>query len=341
MYRQPPAPTGGSTVADPVVVGAELVTVVDPAELLQAPELRAVDRNPAAVYLASLASPDSRVTQRQALDAIASILKPGLKAEGLPWHLLRFQHTQAVRTALVARYAPRTAKRHLSALRGVLKMALRLGLMTPEEHARAVDLKPVPGSRLPKGRCLSPEETRALVQACDPATLLGLRDRAALGILCSGGLRRFELVGLDLEHVVLEHGVPASLRTKGKGNKERLVPLEPGAAGALTHWIRVRGLDPGPLILPFDRWGRIQRRRMSRSNVEPLLEKIAQRAGVAAFAPHDLRRTFISTLLDVGVDIATVQQLAGHASVETTASYDRRGDDVKRRAVQRLRSAFG
>jgi site-specific recombinase XerD len=80
----------------------------------------------------------------------------------------------------------------------------------------------------------------------------------------------------------------------------------------------------------------VQLRRMTPQAVLLIVQKRATEAGVESFNPHDFRRTFCSDLLDAGVDIVTVQKLAGHASPVTTAKYDRRGEEAKRRAVQRL-----
>ena len=193
-------------------------------------------------------------------------------------------------------------------------------------------VKNVKALRLLRGRALTREEVGALFAGClaDPLPH-GARDAAILAVLVGGGLRRSEggelLVG-DYD------GGSATLRVRhGKGDKERVVYLTGGAGAAVDAWVRVRGTEPGPLFCRINRTGRIVLVNLSTSAIYLALRKRAARAGVRPFSPHDLRRTFISDLLDAGADLATVQRQAGHASPATTERYDRRGDHAKRRAA--------
>src|SRR5439155_10689840 len=291
---------------------------------LVCPELPA-DRHPALVYLARL-SPGSRRTMRQGLDAVARLTAGACDALTLDWAALRYQHTAAIRTRLAEGYAPATANKVLAALRGVLKEAWRLGLMGAEEHARAVDLEPVGGSRLPRGRALGRGELLALVAACkaDPSPA-GARDAALLAVLYSAGLRRAEAVALALADLDPATGV-LTVR-HGKGNKARTVPVRNGAQAALAAWLEARGPEPGPLFLPVRKGGKLEPRAMTPDAVPKALARRARAAGTGArFSPHDLRRTFAGDMLDAGADIATVRALMGHSSVDVTARYDRRGE---------------
>jgi len=296
---------------------------------------RPLDQNAAAVYLAGL-SAGSRPAMQGALNEIAGLLSGGaVDALTLDWAALRFQHTAAIRAKLAERDAPATANKKLSALRGVLKAAWRLGQMSAEDYTRAVDVESVTGSRLPAGRALTAGEIAALLDACaaDPTTS-GARDGAILALLRAGGLRRAEVCDLDLADFDTATG---ALVIRGKRNKERELPLSNGALDALADWLAVRGDGDGPLFPAIHRGGHIKHgQRMTPQAINLMLAKRAALAGVADLSPHDMRRTFVSDLLDAGADISTVQRLAGHSNVTTTARYDRRGEQAKRKAVDLL-----
>lgn len=297
------------------------------------------DQHPAAVYLARLA-PGSRRTMREALDTIAGLLTSNrCDLQTLDWAALRYQHTAAVRAILAGLYAPATANKMLAAFRGVLKEAWRLGQVGAEEYHRAADLPSVRGTTQPRGRALSHEELATLFERCAvDKTPAGLRDAALLGILYGCGLRRSELVALDVSDYLARDSA-VGVRS-GKGNKARTSYLSVGSREALEAWLKVRGKTPGPLFCPVNKAGKIAFRRLSDQAVRKILLKRAGQAGVDQFSPHDLRRTMIGDLLDAGADISTVQRLAGHANVTTTARYDRRGEAAKRKAANLLNVPF-
>lgn len=293
------------------------------------------DRHPAHVYLARLGF-GSRRTMSEALNTVAELVTAGrANLETMPWSDLGYQHTAFVRAVLMERYRPATANKILAAVRGVLREAWRLGLMAAEDFHRAADIPTIKAQTLPRGRALTAGEITALMRACtEDDSAAGVRDAALIACLYGAGLRRSEAVALDVSSHNPESG---SLTIRGaKGRKDRLGYATNGAADALTDWLRLRGSDPGPLFVPVNRGGRILVRRMTDQAVLYALRKRGAEAGVLLFSPHDLRRSFISDLLDAGADISTVQQLANHASVQTTVRYDRRGEVAKQKAARLL-----
>jgi len=221
-----------------------------------------------------------------------------------------------------------------------MRSAWRLGQLTAEEYQKAVDLSAVKCcSSEPAGRMITRGEVRAIFTTCgnDP-TPAGYRDAAIFGLLFGCGVRRAELTAVDRADFTRDGEDSAWLTVRhGKGNKTRTIPINDGALDALEDWLSVRGDEPGPLFCAINRGGRIDRGgRVTPQAIFNMLRTRGEAAGVKDFSPHDLRRTFISELLDAGVDIATVAKLAGHANVTTTARYDRRGERAKRKAVALL-----
>jgi integrase len=291
-----------------------------------------VETDPALAFLASQTSAKGRRAQASALGLVAAVF--GSTLDALPWHALRYPHVAALRAHLAERLAPATVNRYLAAVRGVLREAARLDLLTAEDCARACSCPGVKGSREPRGRGLDGAELAALLRACDRTTPSGARDAALLAIAYGAGLRRSELVGLVLPSVDLTTG---AIRFVGKGNKERITYAPAWAVLLVRAWLDVRGPDDGPLFCRIDKAGaRDLAGPLSDEAIRFLFARLAGVAGVASFTPHDTRRSFISDLLDAGADISTVQRLAGHASPTVTQRYDRRGERSKRQAVALL-----
>ena len=139
-------------------------------------------------------------------------------------------------------------------------------------------------------------------------------------------------LSLDLADLAMtEDDDVMTVRILGKRNKERLVYLNDGAALALADWLTVRGDEPGALFWSGRKGGHlIAGQRMTGQAVRDMLNRRARQAGIENVTPHDLRRSFVSDLLDAGVDISTVANMAGHANVQTTRRYDRRGEEASR-----------
>jgi site-specific recombinase XerD len=221
----------------------------------------------------------------------------------------------------------------------VLEQTWLLGEMSAEDYHRAARLSPVIGETLPAGRELLVEEIGSLIQNCiEEGSPIGIRDAAIISILFGAGLRREEITKLNLDDYKPEE---AMLIIRGKRSKQRIAYLGDGALAALIAWLELRGKDAGSLFVPVKRGGTLRHeRRLSPQSIYYLLKVRAKRAGVKPFTPHDLRRTFVSRLLDAGIDIAIVAKMAGHSNIQTTARYDRRPEEAKQRAAKLLQIPY-
>lgn len=291
--------------------------------------------HPAAAYLAGLTI-GGRRTQQDALNTITNLLTNDRESDclAMDWRMIRYSHTNAVRSKLAEKYAPATANRMLAALRGTLRAAWRLGLMSADDYQAAADIKAVTGETLPAGRDLAGGEILALFEDCaaDKNTNSGTRDAAIIAVLYVGGLRRAEIVNLDMAHF---NQAESKLTFTGKRKKQRTAYLtDPAAAAALIDWLAIRGDEPGPLFLAINKGDRVRPdARLTSQAIYNMLQKRATAAGLAHFSPHDLRRTCASDLLSKGVDIATVAGILGHSNIQTTRLYDRRPEQSKAKAA--------
>ena len=211
--------------------------------------------------------------------------------------------------------SPRSQARALSAIRAFhrLLVAEKLARRDPTEDVDAPRL----GRSLP--RLLSREEVEQLLAAPDPRKAAGRRDRAMLEVLYATGLRVTELVSLSVNDVRLESRM---LLARGKGSKERIVPLGGPAADAVKAYLAgarealLRGRASKDLFVTP------RGARMTRQGFWKLLNRYARGAGIRRrISPHKLRHSFATHLLEGGADLRSVQAMLGHADVATTQIY--------------------
>lgn len=287
--------------------------------------------NPARAYLLSLNSARSRQTMASFLNIVARILGAG-DLTGCNWAALRRHHVLALTEMLRdAGLAVATVNTYLSALRGVAMEAWMLKLMSVEDYQHIRVVRSVRGRALPRGRALARDEIRRLFTVCEAdRSSKGGRDAALLAVILGCGLRRSEAVALSYEDII---PAECALKVLGKGNKQRLAYVPSGAWQRLQYWIdQIRGEQPGPLFTRIRRHDFLTADRLTDQAVYHILQVRQREAGLEQCAPHDLRRTFATAMLNNGEDLITVKDAMGHASVTTTQKYDRRGEEKLRKA---------
>lgn len=209
----------------------------------------------------------------------------------------------------------RTTSRHLAAIRCFYRYLL-------QEHVIQVDpTSNLESPRLEKHlpRILSIKEVDLLLALPKSGTIAGLRDRAMLELMYATGMRVSEVIGLNTEHLNLERGF---VRCLGKGSKERIIPV-----GEIAVQCNREYLNRGWVKLRKNTWEKaiylnMHGKRLTRQGFWKILKEYAKRGGIQKeIAPHVLRHSFATHLLENGADLRVVQELLGHADVTTTQIY--------------------
>lgn len=292
-------------------------------------DLRYADQaktNPAVSYLIGLGSKDSRRTMKTLLTHIAHIVG-ATSIMSCAWSEMDRSAIKAIIATLVDRgLAPATVNTYLAAIKGVAREAWGMRYISVDDYQQIMDISRVRGSRLPNGRILPQDELRKLYKICEAdKRAAGVRDAAMIALLFSCGLRRAELVSIDLSDVSFNE---ESILIRGKGNKERLVYPTKSAFIRMIKWINdVRGELPGPLFTRIRRHSTFTLDRLTSQAVYYIADERSKEACIEHFSPHDLRYSFVSTLFDSGVDAISIRDAAGHSSITTTQRYDKRNAD--------------
>ena len=202
--------------------------------------------------------------------------------------------------------------RALACLRSFFRFLYREGIV----ETNPARLVPNPKKGRPLPEFLSVEEAFDLVESPDGVGFRAARDRAALELLYGSGLRISELTNLRVDDIDLREGL---LRVKGKGSKERLVPIGSKAREALKDYLVERALlrssSPYLFLNP-------KGRRMTERGLREVVYRQARKAGLAGrVSPHTLRHSFATHLLQSGADIRDIQELLGHSSISATQVY--------------------
>jgi len=199
--------------------------------------------------------------------------------------------------------------RKLAAMRSFFRFLCKEGILKQSPVSKVVT--PKIGRNLP--RFLFQEHMQKLLQAADLNTKNGLRDQVIIEILYGSGLRVSELVNIDIHDIDLAGRL---IRVKGKGRKERIVPLTDLAAQAIQAYLARRSDSEPALLLNY------QDTRLTARSVRRILDKLEKKANLNQHIhPHMLRHSFATHLLDGGADLRSVQELLGHKKLSSTQIY--------------------
>lgn len=313
---------------------SEITRIEQPAGTIAIPEHAAERRlfhNPAVSYLAKL-KPSSQTTMRAALKAFINVFQSDpdsqVDPEQMDWSGLSKQTIEYGMKVLSDRgLSPSYRTVVLAAVRQVAKEALYLKIINAEEMEwiRDISVKK-PRDERHAMRALALAGLKELVDVCrQDDSARGMRDTALLAVAINAGLRRSELVGLNVGRISWSR---QKIQIEGKGAKQRVADLAEETMDALRLWVdEFIGTDESgaPVFTRIRRHGDVTEERLTGHGVRYILEQRCIEAGLDVARPHDLRRSFITHLLLKGHDLLEVAAMAGHEDPSTTKIYDMRG----------------
>ena len=217
-------------------------------------------------------------------------------------------------------YAASSVNQRLAAIRKFVLTATDQGLVAVKHAASILRIQGVRRRGVGTGNWLTTDEAEKLMNAPDPKTPKGKRDRAILGLMVGCGLRRSEVVRLNVEDLQRQEGRWVLLNVIGMRGRTRTVPLPPWAKLAIVRWMEASCISEGPVFRAVGRDGKVGDRQLSAPMILEIVSGYATELGLKV-RPRDLRRTCAKLCRSNGGDLEQIQMLLGHSSIQITEQY--------------------
>lgn len=287
--------------------------------------------HPVTLYLLNLRSQHSARTQFSKLkNAVAYFgYDDPYSAE---WEKFKRENFLWLRQSLLSEgKKSNTINATMSAIKGVLYEFLVKKMIGSDDYFLIKSIKSLSRNDVSRGTAIPIEDLRKMFKR--PSSPIEARNNLVIALIYGCGLRRSESVKIDLSDI-FKQGDGVFLKIKGKGAKNRNVPVHPAIVAYLDLWIKDYIVDKkGPLLVRIRKGDDVTGVRLTDQAIYNIIK---ERAVNPDIAPHDLRRSFISNLLDEGAGIETVSELVGHESTDTTKGYDLTGHRRMKKAAYML-----
>ena len=268
------------------------------------------------LVLDGLRSVHSRRAYRRALGEFFTWYPSNASGEGFTRATLQRYRSHLIERGLSAA----SVNLSLAALRKLASEAASNELLSPVAAAAILRVGGARRTGIRTGNWLTLPQAQQLLEAPDPATTKGLRDRVLLGLLVGCGLRRGELAGLGFEAIAQREGRWAIVDLVGKHGRVRTVPMPSWAKAALDGWAAATGIDSGSVLRRVSKAGRVGPSSLGAQSIFETVAGYGDRIGVR-ITPHDLRRTFAKLAHQGRAPLEQIQISLGHASIQTTERY--------------------